>query len=183
MGVYGRSCEPPDRAGPSSPPHPETVQSEDLNQRRQLVNLAVAFSQRALSPFTARPTGSPGRPKNTGRSGLSNIPARWLAPPRPSKRAPRPPFMARHPGSTLDDNHRTCRAPTDVRSGVTALRRCRALQVQGRGFQNEGPGLVRGHAHQPRCDVHLLLQIGRQRLGRCNRLRQGRGLLANADRR
>ena len=114
MGVYGRSCEPPDRAGPSSPPHPETVQSEDLNQRRQLVNLAVAFSQRALSPFTARPTGSPGRPKNTGRSGLSNIPARWLALPRPRKRAPRPPFMARHPGSTLDDNHRTCRAPTDV---------------------------------------------------------------------
>ena len=38
---------------PSSPPHPETVWSEDLNRRRQLVNLAVALLEGALSPFTS----------------------------------------------------------------------------------------------------------------------------------
>src|SRR3954454_11747793 len=30
-------------AASTSPPHPETVRSEDLNRRRQLVNLAVAL--------------------------------------------------------------------------------------------------------------------------------------------
>ena len=43
-----------DRAGSSSPPHPETVWSEDLSRRRQLLNLAVALLEGALSPFMTR---------------------------------------------------------------------------------------------------------------------------------
>src|SRR4051794_11884038 len=48
---------------PSSPPPPETVRSEDLNRRRQLVNLAVAFSQSALSPFNGRSSPALDRPR------------------------------------------------------------------------------------------------------------------------
>jgi hypothetical protein len=69
------------------------------------------------------------------------------------------------------------------RPALVYLRESRARQVQRRGLQNERPGLVRGQAHQPCRDVHLLLQIGRERLSRRNRLRHGRGFLANSDRR